>query len=162
MWPWLYCTGEYYPSCFNAGEKTEMIHFMEVTEGACPDDSPDMLFVTPQLRNTQPSVGAYFPAWWEQRTKEKRLLLQCPHTQTSILTQNSPKHLCSLLQAVLYTPQIHIGCSRPNTQYFWMWLYLKTSLCQNKSDILGGMVLRWQRNRRGRPLSPPQIHQKNI
>ena len=27
---------------------------------------------------------------------------------------------------------------------------------------LGGAVLRWQRNRTGRPLSPPQIHQKNI
>lgn len=38
-----------------------MIHFMEVTEGACPDDSPDMLFVTPQLRKAQPSVG-HFPA----------------------------------------------------------------------------------------------------
>ena len=25
-----------------------------------------------------------------------------------------------------------------------------------------GTVLRWQRNRTGRPLSPPQIHQKNI
>ena len=25
-----------------------------------------------------------------------------------------------------------------------------------------GVVLRWQRNRTGRPLSPPQIHQKNI
>ena len=28
--------------------------------------------------------------------------------------------------------------------------------------ILEGAVLRWQRNRMGRPLSPPQIHQKNI
>ena len=27
---------------------------------------------------------------------------------------------------------------------------------------LGGAVLRWQRNRTGRPLSPSQIHQKNI
>ena len=26
----------------------------------------------------------------------------------------------------------------------------------------GGAVLRWCRNRMGRPLSPPQIHQKNI
>ena len=26
----------------------------------------------------------------------------------------------------------------------------------------GGGVLRWQRNRTGTPLSPPQIHQKNI
>ena len=26
----------------------------------------------------------------------------------------------------------------------------------------GGVVLRWQRNRTRRPLSPPQIHQKNI
>jgi len=25
-----------------------------------------------------------------------------------------------------------------------------------------GVVLRWQRNRTGRPLFPPQIHQKNI
>ena len=25
-----------------------------------------------------------------------------------------------------------------------------------------GAVLRWQRNRMGRPLSPPQIYQKNI
>ena len=27
---------------------------------------------------------------------------------------------------------------------------------------MGGAVLRWQRNRTGKPLSPPQIHQKNI
>ena len=25
-----------------------------------------------------------------------------------------------------------------------------------------GAILRWQRNRKGRPLSPPEIHQKNI
>ena len=31
-----------------------------------------------------------------------------------------------------------------------------------KLDWGGGAVLRWQRNRTGRPLSPPQIHQKNI
>ena len=29
-------------------------------------------------------------------------------------------------------------------------------------SLMGGAVLRWQRNRTGRPLSPPQIHQKNI
>ena len=28
--------------------------------------------------------------------------------------------------------------------------------------IAKGAVLRWWRNRTGRPLSPPQIHQKNI
>ena len=28
--------------------------------------------------------------------------------------------------------------------------------------ILKGAVLRWRRNRMGRPLSPPQNHQKNI
>ena len=31
-----------------------------------------------------------------------------------------------------------------------------------KTLILGGLVLRWQRNRMGRPLSPSKIHQKNI
>ena len=30
------------------------------------------------------------------------------------------------------------------------------------SRKLDGAVLRWQRNRTGRPLSPPQIHRKNI
>ena len=30
-----------------------------------------------------------------------------------------------------------------------------------KSKIMEA-VLRWQRNRTGRPLSPPQIHRKNI
>ena len=29
-------------------------------------------------------------------------------------------------------------------------------------EIVGEAVLRWQRNRTGRPLSPPKIHQKNI
>jgi len=38
-----------------------MIHVMEFTEGACPDDSPDMLLVTPRLRKAQPRVGPYFP-----------------------------------------------------------------------------------------------------
>ena len=28
--------------------------------------------------------------------------------------------------------------------------------------IILAAVLRWQRNRTGRPLSPPRIHQKNI
>jgi len=27
---------------------------------------------------------------------------------------------------------------------------------------VGGAVLRWWRNRMGRPFSPPEIHQKNI
>ena len=31
-----------------------------------------------------------------------------------------------------------------------------------KTLILGGVVLRWRRNRMGRPLSPSKIHQKNI
>ena len=31
-----------------------------------------------------------------------------------------------------------------------------------KTLILGGLVLRWRRNRMGRPLSPSKIHQKNI
>ena len=31
-----------------------------------------------------------------------------------------------------------------------------------KTENTGDAVLRWQRNRTGRPLSPPQIHQKNI
>ena len=31
-----------------------------------------------------------------------------------------------------------------------------------QSNILGGAVLRWWRNRMGRPISPSQIHQKNI
>lgn len=61
MWPWLCCTKEYYPSRFNAGKKIEMIYFMEFTEGACPNDSSDMLFVTPQVRKAQPRVGPYFP-----------------------------------------------------------------------------------------------------
>ena len=38
------------------------------------------------------------------------------------------------------------------------WSFIYASLKTNT----GGAVLRWQRNRTGRPLSPPQIHQKNI
>ena len=33
---------------------------------------------------------------------------------------------------------------------------------KNEQRILKGAVLRWQRNRMGRPLSAPQIHWKNI
>ena len=50
-----------------------------------------------------------------------------------------------------------------------LWGKLKPRLSwgsQNKrktrTNSLGEAVLRWQRNRMGRPLSPPQIHQKNI
>ena len=32
----------------------------------------------------------------------------------------------------------------------------------SEMHIVEGKVLRWWRNRMGRPLSPPQIHQKNI
>ena len=41
-----------------------------------------------------------------------------------------------------------------NENQFWRLLSLKS----HKS----GVVLRWRRNRMGRPLSPPQIHRKNI
>ena len=41
---------------------------------------------------------------------------------------------------------------------------LRVTLCRHKKENqgCGGVVLRWQRNRMGRPLSPSQIHQKNI
>ena len=38
----------------------------------------------------------------------------------------------------------------------------KVGLNLNIQKTTGGAVLRWWRNRMGRPLSPPQIHQKII
>ena len=39
---------------------------------------------------------------------------------------------------------------------------LQWEVCAAKKSDPWGAVLRWQRNRMGRPLSPPQIHQKII
>ena len=39
---------------------------------------------------------------------------------------------------------------------------VKIKYCQGLEKNTTGVVLTWQRNRMGRPLSPPQIHQKNI
>ena len=39
---------------------------------------------------------------------------------------------------------------------------LWTQKCSLKQSYLGSLIIRWRRNRTGRPLSPPQIHQKNI
>ena len=42
-----------------------------------------------------------------------------------------------------------------------MWEIVKRKVHYQKFDTRG-VLLRWQRNRMGRPLSPPLIHQKNI
>ena len=47
----------------------------------------------------------------------------------------------------------------PNLLYSYFSTSLRLELSSRK---LEGAVLRWQRNRTGRPLSPPQIHRKNI
>ena len=50
--------------------------------------------------------------------------------------------------------------SRQDTYYLLM--NLVWGIIQEKEKAKIGAVLRWQRNRMGRPLSPPQMHQKNI
>ena len=45
----------------------------------------------------------------------------------------------------------------------WQQIWKTQQWPQNwKRSVFKGVVLRWQRNRTGRPLSPPQIHQKNL
>ena len=50
-----------------------------------------------------------------------------------------------------------------NQKKWYQSTYLQTrSWVTDVESKLVGVVLRWRRNRTGRPLSPPQIHQKNI
>ena len=45
---------------------------------------------------------------------------------------------------------------------FFFFFFLVFVWLLEKERILGGVVLRWLRNRTGRPLSPSQINQTNI
>ena len=70
------------------------------------------------------------------------------------------------------------GCQRIDAFELWCWRTLLRVLCtarrSNQSilkeinpehsleEMMLGAVLRWWKNRMGRPLSPPQIHQKII
>ena len=51
---------------------------------------------------------------------------------------------------------MYSGWQEPLGSLLWLYYFLKVN------REAGEAVLRWRRNRTGRPLSPPQIHWKNI
>ena len=59
-----------------------------------------------------------------------------------------------------FSPSFSASPCSPLPPELFLWAYKKSVALHLKKTP--GVVLRWQRNRMGRPISPPQIHRKNI
>ena len=94
---------------------------------------------------------------------------------SGILSLNSLDTLpgpCNKAYSFSSQPSVSTGalpCSHKPTQIWFANSCSLSSVYPNtptqkipKLQFVGGRELKWQKNRMGRPLSPPQIHRKNI